>query len=130
MMFALASLAFVLTQIPDLNALQWKSRVLLLFAPDDADTALQSQLQKLSDQERQLQERDLKVYQLTGNGNETRELRRRFGVQPDGFAVVLIGKDGGRKMKKTQPVEPAALYGKVDSMPMRKNEMRREAGKN
>ena len=54
---------------------------------------------------------------------ERRELCTRFHIGPDAFAVVLVGKDGGEKFRSTQPVSFAALRSRVDSMPMRRQEM-------
>jgi hypothetical protein len=46
----------------------------------------------------------------------------RFG--PAAFSVVLIGKDGGEKLRQTIPLAPADLFALVDAMPMRQAEIR------
>jgi hypothetical protein len=51
-------------------------------------------------------------------------LRRRFSVAPDKFAVLLIGKDGGVKLRKSEPVERREFYALIDRMPMRIQEAR------
>ena len=106
-------------------SLQWKHRVLLLFAPDDHASALVRQRSILDADPKGLDERDIRVFAVTGNASNAPDLRKQFDVRTDQFAVVLIGKDGGRKLKKNAPVELAALYGKIDAMPMRRDEMRR-----
>ena len=55
---------------------------------------------------------------------EAEGLRRRFDVAPGSFAVILIGKDGGVKLRKTEPVKRQELYGLIDQMPMRIREAR------
>jgi hypothetical protein len=49
-------------------------------------------------------------------------IETRFG--PAAFSVVLIGKDGGEKLRQTTPLTPADLFALVDAMPMRQAEMR------
>jgi hypothetical protein len=45
----------------------------------------------------------------------------------DDFVFILIGKDGTVKLRAKQPVLSDALFGLIDSMSMRKDEMRRKA---
>lgn len=40
------------------------------------------------------------------------------------FAVTLIGKDGGEKLRRSTPLTPAELFAIVDAMPMRRAEMK------
>jgi hypothetical protein len=49
-------------------------------------------------------------------------IETRFG--PAAFSVVLIGKDGGEKLRQGTPLAPAELFALVDAMPMRQAEMR------
>lgn len=53
-------------------------------------------------------------------------LAHLIGGRP-AFAVVLIGKDGGVKVKRLRPIMPASLFETIDTMPMRRQEMRRRA---
>jgi hypothetical protein len=59
---------------------------------------------------------------------DTQKLRRRFGVRPGRFTVILIGKDGGVKMLREDRVELQEIFDLIDSMPMRQQEMQ-EKGK-
>jgi len=40
------------------------------------------------------------------------------------FHAILIGKDGGVKGRWDSPVDMDALFGLIDAMPMRRQEMR------
>jgi hypothetical protein len=51
-------------------------------------------------------------------------LRKRFHVRPDAFAVILVGKDGGEKMRSDKPIPWETLEATIDAMPMRQTEMR------
>lgn len=55
---------------------------------------------------------------------EQAALRKRFGSRPGDFAVVLLGEDGGAKLRSRAPVTPDRLNSLVDSMPMRQREKR------
>ncbi len=117
-------LAAGLTQTPNLHALRWNSRVLLLFAPDPNDVRLTQQKQMLDREAAGVKERDMKVFEITGNEQADEQLRDKFHVKADSFAAVLIGKDGSEKLKRSQPTDPREFFSLIDSMPMRKNEMR------
>lgn len=117
--------AVVMTQTPDLSSLQWRHRVVLLFAPEPGNSSLAEQKRRFEADPEGLKERDIVVYEITENTPQSAALRKQFDVKPDRFAVVLVGKDSGRKMKKEEPVPLTALYGKIDAMPMRRSEMKR-----
>lgn len=110
------------------QASRWKKRTLLVVAPSTADPAFRQQQELLSAVPRQLRERDFLVlsvcYDQLGPADR-RYLQQKVGLKTQGFAVVLIGKDGGIKQVETQPLTPAALFGTVDKMPMRRQEMGR-----
>ena len=48
-------------------------------------------------------------------------IQTRFEGRP--FSVSLIGKDGGEKLHRQQPVTPEEIFALVDTMPMRRAEM-------
>ena len=57
--------------------------------------------------------------------SEIETARRRFHVAPDAFAVVLLGEDGGEKLRSSLPVSIEKLNSLIDGMPMRKLEIQR-----
>ena len=116
----------VVFQTPDLNALRWNNRVLLLFAPSTNNDQIIQQKQMLDSHSAGLEERDLKVFEITGSSQADEQLRDRFHVKADSFAVVLVGKDGSQKLKRSQPTDPEEVFKLIDSMPMRKEEMRQK----
>ena len=48
----------------------------------------------------------------------------RTKLRPRGFMLVLIGKDGGVKLRKPFPWDVRQLMRAIDSMPMRQREIR------
>jgi len=51
--------------------------------------------------------------------------RERFELPSDVFEVVLVGKDGGVKERRSEALNPGELWAIIDAMPMRIDEMRR-----
>lgn len=84
-------------------------RVLVLSAPSLTDDAYRTQAALLLPAWSGLIERDFVV--------QTR-------LSAKSFSVVLIGKDGGEKLRRTAVVAPEELFALVDAMPMRRAEMR------
>lgn len=118
------AMAVVSHQIPDLDQLQWQNRVVLLFAEEAGDAQLQTEEHWLENSAAELSERDMKVFALVGSSAEATRSRQRFSVAASGFSVILIGKDGTRKLHRSKPVKPEELFALVDSMPMRRAEKR------
>ncbi|MGF1633096.1 MAG: DUF4174 domain-containing protein [Phycisphaerae bacterium] len=121
----------------DFDAYRWKTRPLLVFAPDAADERLQRQYALTQQAGPGLAERDMLVIRVIGQDTAyvdgtplpktaATQLRTRFGVPPEAFAVLLVGKDGGVKRTEDDvtPMEP--IFQQVDGMPMRRQEMRQE----
>ncbi len=77
--------------------------------------------------EAQVKARDILIMEAIETSlspTEKQYVRQTLGVEPSGFAVVLIGKDGGVKRKETKPIDPNVLFETIDTMPMRRQEMR------
>jgi hypothetical protein len=110
-----------------IRASRWRQRVLLVAAPTATLAAFQTQHELLAPAARQLQERDMLVLDVLHDHlspADRQYLQRELGLHLTGFEVVLIGKDGGVKQRSTKPLAPEALFGTVDKMPMRRQEMR------
>ena len=52
----------------------------------------------------------------------------REKLRPRGFMLVLIGKDGGVKLRKPFPYNVRELSRNIDKMPMRQREIRERRG--
>lgn len=117
--------------LASLAALRWQYRVLLIF-DHAADT---KQLDRLEKAAPAILERDMAWFLLDGDrlhsnypGQLSRDFRRRLRERYDeGAAVVLIGKDGGVKMRD-DTLDLTVVFARIDSMPMRLQEMRRSQG--
>ena len=119
-----------------LDAYFGKSRPVIVFAPDRTEGPGAEQLKRLQAARDTLAKRDMPVFVVTRTGVtalsggraaatlKAEDLRKTYGVEEDGFAVVLIGKDGGEKLRSTDPVAAEKLTDLVDTMPMRQREAR------
>ena len=102
----------------DLSEYRWKNRLVILVGTESNP----EQLKLLKNTEKQLQERDILVLEKTPNSKHLKPL----GITNNFEGVLLIGKDGGIKLQHPFVVEPQVIFDLVDSMPMRKSEMRRK----
>ncbi|MEE7458335.1 hypothetical protein MPAR168_13400 [Methylorubrum populi] len=101
---------------------RWKSRVLVLAAPDPDDARLMAQRQALASARAGTAERDLVTVEAVGTGAQALRLRRHLGLPDGSFRAVLVGKDGGAKLTAADPIPPQRLFSTIDAMPMRRDE--------
>ncbi|WP_210423751.1 DUF4174 domain-containing protein [Croceivirga thetidis] len=100
---------------------QWKNRILVLVAKTE-NSSLLAQRKSFSTLKKELVERDLVLLELS---SDKKELKERFDISERFEGVLLIGKDGGLKLKKQFFVDPKDVFALIDSMPMRRAEMRK-----
>ena len=112
----------------------WKHRVVLIKSPLHDQT----QVKDLIDDVDALMDRKLVVYQFYGTtftlidhnqvpgkrtGQVSSEASLHFSDVGNEFELVLIGLDGGVKMRKTKMVSKDEIFALIDGMPMRKAEL-------
>jgi hypothetical protein len=121
----------------DITHLQWKKRLLLVFAADNAQSNFQGLANEISSRQADVDDRDLVVFEILESGtsrmNRSRiepqkaaSIRKQFGIEPDEFTVILVGKDGGIKLKRNDQVRLEEIFQLIDSMPMRQDEIRQK----
>ncbi|MEM9077931.1 MAG: DUF4174 domain-containing protein [Bacteroidota bacterium] len=104
----------------DIKEYQWKNRLLVLVSNASNSSEVNQQHKIFEQKEPQLLERDIL---LLKRQPESQDLAH-FSLKTNFEGVLLIGKDGGIKLKKPFIVEPQVIFDLVDSMPMRKAEIR------
>lgn len=112
---------------------QWNDRVILIFSNDKSSSELEKQVDLLQKEKVGLEERKLKIYQFAESDfkfgfddswkKSTLNLKRFFDKE-ESFKIVLIGLDGGIKLKQNTILTPEKLFAIIDGMPMRKREIR------
>jgi hypothetical protein len=112
-----------------LAAMRWQHRILLVFA-QESDPRLAAQRAMLTIMGDEVDDRDLKLIEVVGPvvrgaADTASALRGRYAVPADRFTALLIGKDGGEKLRSAQPISAERLFTTIDAMPMRRSETKR-----
>lgn len=119
-------------------------RPLLVFTPSLNDPESVRQLDELSRHSPEMKDRDIVVILITSRDavaprppadlpavalsqSEVAAARSRFKVGSHSFRVILIGKDGSQKLSSGVVVSVDKLSSLVDSMPMRKQEIKQRS---
>lgn len=108
---------------PDMATLEryrWQARPVLIFAPSPEDPSYRAATAQLAALRDGLAERDIVVLVDT-DPDAGGALRDRLGAE--GFEMLLVGKDGGVKMRAGEVIAPETLFTTIDRMPMRQREM-------
>jgi hypothetical protein len=119
----------------DLNAYQWKHRLLFLFVPSEEDPSYLSLKKEIEHQAKEVLDRDLLIAYVLEKGEgrlgmerlssgQGFSLRKNLSVPPGQFMSILIGKDGGEKFRQDRIVELKEIFRVIDAMPMRQQEMK------
>ncbi|BBX05201.1 hypothetical protein MAIC_00040 [Mycolicibacterium aichiense] len=118
----------------ELGDYRWERRPLLVFAPAQSDPRLTATLSRIEATGCDFASRDMVLGQVPTGGStldgqpvdaeQSQRLRTQFTVDANSFAVVLIGKDGGEKLRVTEVPDLRQIYTVIDGMPMRGNEIR------
>lgn len=117
----------------ELSDYLWERRPLLLFAPTESDPRLVETMRRIEASRCDFAERDMVLGRILAEGtstldgrvldtNQAQRLMSKFGISTDSFSVVLIGKDGGEKLRVADVPDLQAIYNVIDGMPMRARE--------
>ncbi|MBK1634648.1 DUF4174 domain-containing protein [Rhodovulum adriaticum] len=99
----------------------WLARPVVVFADSPADPRYREQMELLLDRMDELTARDVVVIVDT---DPSARSALRTKLRPRGFMLVLIGKDGGVKLRKPFPWDVRELSRSIDKMPLRQQEIR------
>lgn len=119
---------------------RWQNRLILILFKSSEAPERKKQLQWLEANVPGLTERKIKVYQVTtgyfyeglndGNRIKDRSVYRNYSNHKDDFEILLIGLDGGEKFRSPEVISTNIIFQRIDSMPMRKEEIKQAQGKN
>ena len=105
---------------PDLDALKWTARPIVIFADNPNDPRLVQQLEEFEGRKDELDERDVVILVDTDPATKS-DLRIRF--RPRDFRVLVLGKDGEVKYRKSNPVTAREVIRLIDRFPIRRDEV-------
>ena len=109
----------------------------LIIVADDKNPAFQQQLEWIEAEKKSAIERRIGVMRWTSDEItpifhsptktiEPSDYLKRQISNDKNFEVILVGLDGGIKLRQDQPVTTDKLFNLIDSMPMRQREMRQQ----
>ncbi|MGH1384611.1 DUF4174 domain-containing protein [Kordia sp.] len=142
--FIILSFGCMNSHAQDLNSHQWENRIIIVKTTDIASEKFQAQLNEFKNVANEMIERKFVFYMIVGDdftfinykdltlnnvGKIYGKLAKILNDKYD-FEIILIGLDGGIKLKQVEVITYKKLFDKVDSMPMRSNEIRRKQKKN
>ncbi|RMB58558.1 DUF4174 domain-containing protein [Dokdonia sinensis] len=113
----------------NLKSLQWKKRAIVVYAPSFDDEKAQSQAKKLKEVKSKFDDYKLVFIEHTNEGERTDFGEVKFvdiTEEFKGFKVFLVGLDGGVKFESSTVQEPQRFFDLIDTMPMRRNEIKNE----
>ncbi len=126
-------------QAQDLAGYRWQNRLVLILAEDSSNPLFQEQVQVFQDEEEGLQDLRIVVFQALPqrytrgtqqlpNWISGDQLYESYKSQDSSFEVLLLGLDGGIKLRRHRVVTVDELYELINTMPMRRAELRRRGG--
>lgn len=134
--FVATSAAFMPAQAAaaELSDYLWQRRPLLVFAPTDTDPRIVETMSRIEASRCDFVDRDMVLGRFVTDGTSTldgqivdtsqvQRLFSQFGIGADSFSVVLVGKDGGEKLRVNDVPNLQTIYAVIDGMPMRGREM-------
>lgn len=120
----------------ELNDYRWQNRLVIVLADDCAAEELEAQINILQHEKEGLAERKIHVICLTpkqrrdGTDGEqswqASSLYQQYRRASEGMEVLLIGLDGGTKLRQTEVLTTEKLFALIDGMPMRRAEVRKK----
>lgn len=123
----------------DMQAFEWEKRVLLVISDDSLNEKYLEQLKEFQYHKSGLNERKLVIIEVLKNKYRIDEvgqswkfsnsLYKKYSNTESGFQIILIGLDGGVKVRKYDVLQAENLFSKIDGMPIRRSELRKMKSK-
>lgn len=117
-----------------LDQFRWNDRILLIFAPSIENSVFTTADNTLKENKKGVIDRDLTIFYIFEdsqsvygdsliNKNTAKYLREKFYAAPSYTTFILLGKDGGEKMRSINQFSINRLFARIDEMPMRRSEI-------
>ncbi|MCF0072696.1 DUF4174 domain-containing protein [Dyadobacter sp. CY261] len=105
------------------------ARQVLLFYTNSSLEKQKAQLAILDAYQKGVRARDIKVQSFSYSASNVAEWKKWNVDTTSLFTFILIGRDGGEKLRSSDIVSAEKLFGLIDAMPMRRNEIERNQSK-
>jgi hypothetical protein len=117
-----------------MDGYRWEKRPLIVLAPRSDTALVRAQRLVLDREKNELLSRDMVWIEVLGNdvivndisvpAIQAADIRHRYGIAEHDACVLLVGKDGGVKRRRPEPIGADELFATIDAMPMRRREIR------
>ena len=117
-----------------MDSYRWQKRPLIVLAPHPDAALVRAQRLALGRDRHERLTHDMVWIEVLGSevtingtpvaGVRAADLRRRYGIAHEDVWVLLVGKDGGVKLRRSEPISADELFATIDAMPMRRREIR------
>lgn len=119
-----------------LTSHRWEDRLVLVLTDDISNETYQKQLEELYEEPEGLKDRRLVIYTILperfrsdqGDNKEWEESSKLYTTykrSDASFEILLIGLDGGVKLRQDKILSNEKLFARIDRMPMRQAELER-----
>lgn len=99
-------------------------RQVLIFFNEDGTATKEKQLAMLKKNASGLKERDIAIQTFLTTAPASKDEVQKWQIDASKpFTVILIGKDGGEKLRSDSVLPATKFFTTIDAMPMRKDEM-------
>jgi hypothetical protein len=109
-----------------LSSYRWNKRVLVVAGPAAQNADVMQQRRAYDGAAQGMRERDVVLVEATGDSAQARQIRQQLSLDGLSFKVILVGKDGHTTIASDRPWTADDLFRRIDTMPMRRDEMRRK----
>lgn len=119
-----------MTQAQGLEQYRWEHRLVLIMNPEGERPLEHKQFEIFKAYKNEIMDRDLILFVVTDSkvfdtdGNSVELSKNQFPYS-NFSGLILIGKDSGVKLRKPFLVSPQEIFDLIDSMPMRRAEMKK-----
>ncbi len=105
--------------------IMYANRDIYIFYNTAGNELKTKQIEELNTDKPGLQERDITVHVLNTNEAITEVKKWKIDTK-QAFTFLLVGKDGGEKLRSKSMVTKEKLFSIIDAMPMRQAEMKQK----
>lgn len=109
---------------------KWKHRMVVISGDEET---VRLQRDRFLELDGEVLDRDLIVLTIVHPPQDSRQedslpdhsqIKKHFNIDSTDFQILLVGKDGGVKERRFEPIQPGEFFDCIDAMPMRLDELR------
>ena len=101
----------------------WKNRVIITFSASVKEPERLALQKQMEEKACAFTDRNLVHIDLLQGSEDFDKMSQQFSVSSSGFQLLLLGKDGGVKLRSSS-ASLEDIFSLIDTMPMRRSEMR------